>query len=98
MNKSEILLGLILAVFLAFLISPFASKKPDGLERVAEDKGFLSRAEGKPIFSSPLADYIWPGLKNEKLAGSLAGLAGTLIVFGVSWGVAKRWLRLKDNR
>jgi cobalt/nickel transport protein len=74
MNKSEILLSLILAIVLIFFISPFASKKPDGLERVAEDKGFLSRAEGKPIFSSPLADYIW---------------AGPLIVFGVSWAVAK---------
>jgi len=30
------------------LLSPLASSSPDGLERVAEDKGFIDAAEAPP--------------------------------------------------
>lgn len=89
MKKKDILLGLLMAVILAILISPFASPWPDGLERVAEDKGFLEKGEGKPALTSPVPDYSWPGIKNEKLATSVAGVMGTLLVFGLGLGVAK---------
>ncbi|MFQ6117689.1 MAG: PDGLE domain-containing protein [Candidatus Bipolaricaulia bacterium] len=74
--------GLLLAFGLALFLSPFASKAPDGLERVAEDKGFIERAEGG--FHSPIPDYAIPGLRNGALATGLAGLAGTLIAFGLA--------------
>ncbi len=88
MNKKEILFGLAAAVLLALLLSPFASPWPDGLEKVAEDKGFLEKGEGSPILTSPLPDYTWPGFRNEVVATSTAGLFGTLIVFGVAYGLA----------
>lgn len=88
MNKKEIVFGIMAAVFLALIISPFASRWPDGLEKVAGDKGFLEKGEGKPVLPSALPDYTWPGIKNEKLAGAIAGLAGTLIVFGIGFGLA----------
>ena len=88
MNKKEILFGLIVAIFLALTLSPFASPWPDGLEKVAEDKGFLERGEIAPVFASPIPDYAWPGLKSEKLATSSAGIFGTLIVFGLGYGLA----------
>lgn len=88
MNKKEILFGLMAAVFLAMLLSPFASPWPDGLEKVAEDKGFLEKGEGEPVFSSPIPDYAWPHLESEKLATSVAGVAGTLLVFGMGYGLA----------
>ncbi len=87
MNKKEILFGLTVALFLALLISPFASSWPDGLEKVAEDKGFLELGEVEPILSSPIPDYQWPGLNNEGFATASAGLAGVLITFGVVYGV-----------
>jgi len=88
MNKTEILLGLVIAIFLALILSPFASPWPDGLEKVAEDKGFLEKGEIAPALTSPIPDYTWPGFKNEKLATSVAGISGTLIVFALGYGLA----------
>lgn len=87
MNRSEIFLWLLAALILAFFISPFASPSPDGLEKVAEDKGFLEKGEGAPVFASPVPDYAWPGIDNERIATGLAGILGTLIVFGVAYGI-----------
>jgi len=76
-------LGLIISLFLAGFLSPFASSFPDGLEKVAEELGFIE--QGKIILFAPLADYLFPGIENERLAISLAGIIGTLLVFGLVW-------------
>jgi cobalt/nickel transport protein len=88
MNKKDVLLGLCVALVLAGIVSFFASSSPDGLERVAEDKGFLERGEVKPAMEAPVPDYAWPRIKSEKLATSAAGVMGTLLVFGAAYGVA----------
>ena len=82
-------IGLGLSLILAVLISPLASSSPDGLERVAEDKGFLSNAEqAEPAWKwSPVPDYMIPGIESEAVGTGLAGLAGTLGIFLVSIGV-----------
>ncbi len=82
MKKKEIFFGILAALFLAVMLSPFASPWPDGLEKVAEDKGFLEKGEGEPLLISPVPDYVWPKLENEKVATAVAGAAGTLITFG----------------
>jgi len=79
-------IGLALAFFLAVL-SPLASTAPTGLDRVTEEKG-LVEAQGAPF--QVIADYVFPGIQNEALATILAGLIGTLILFGVVYGLA--WL------
>jgi PDGLE domain len=84
---------LVLALLLAIL-SPLASSSPDGLERVAEDRGFIDVAMA-PIFSI-FPDYVIPGVTNEAMATILAGLLGTLILFGIGFGLAKL-LRTKDE-
>ena len=88
MSKKEIFFGLFIACVLAVILSPFASSWPDGLEKVAEDKGFLEKGEGQPLFSSPIPDYACPGFKSERLATSAAGISGTLIVFGLGYSLA----------
>ncbi|MFH1594319.1 MAG: PDGLE domain-containing protein [Candidatus Omnitrophota bacterium] len=88
MDKKEIIFGLMIAIFLAVVFSPFASPWPDGLEKVAEDKGFLEKGEIEPVFLSPIPDYAWPHVKSERLATSIAGIAGTLLVFGMGYGLA----------
>jgi len=75
-----ILIILGVAILAAIFLSPFVSTKPDGLERVAEDKGFLEKGEGPQVVNSPIPDYLMPGIKNEKLATSVAGLIGVIIV------------------
>lgn len=78
--------GLVLAIALA-IVSPLASSDPDGLERVAENIGFLDRAQNAPYQLIP--DYVVPGVQNEALATILAGVIGLLIVFAVSYGIAR---------
>ena len=85
--------GLLLALGLA-LLSPLASPHPDGLERVAEDQGFIDRAEDAPF--QVIADYVFPGIENEAVATILAGLVGTLIVFALGYGLALL-LRRRDH-
>jgi cobalt/nickel transport system permease protein len=77
--------GLLLALLLA-VASPLASAHPDGLEWVAEQQNFLSRAQN-PLFNL-VPDYVLPGISNEALATILAGILGTLIVFGAALGIA----------
>jgi hypothetical protein len=77
--------GLFAALAVAFL-SPLASPHPDGLERVAEDKGFIQRAREAPFAILP--DYVLPGVQNEGVATILAGIVGTLVVFGLVYGLA----------
>lgn len=84
--KTTIFVGLAVAITLALFFSPFASSSPDGLEKVAEIKGFLHTGEGKEIFSAPIPDYTMPGIKHEGIATSFAGLVGTLLTFGIAYG------------
>ncbi len=89
MDKKDIIFGLVIAVILAVLFSPFASPWPDGLEKIAEDKGFIEKGEVEAAVTSPAPDYLWPGIKSEKIATSLAGAAGTLAVFAMTYALAK---------
>jgi len=81
------LISLLVCLAVACL-SPLASSSPDGLERVAEDNGFIGLAGEAPF--QVIADYVFPGMGNEALATILAGIIGTLILFGVAYGIA--WL------
>jgi len=85
-------IGLIACLAVACL-SPLASSSPDGLERVAEDKGFIGLGQDAPF--QIIADYVFPGIQNEAVATILAGLIGSLILFGAVYGMA--WL-LKSRR
>ena len=74
--------------------APLASSSPDGLEKVAEDKGFIDLARAAPF--QVIADYAFPGIENEILAIILAGIIGTLILFVVVYVLA--WLLLVTRR
>ncbi|MBA7503318.1 hypothetical protein ES706_01926 [subsurface metagenome] len=78
--------ALIFALVLA-LLSPLASSSPDGLERVAEDKGFMETAR-EAVFEV-IPDYVMPGIRSEAIATILAGIIGTLILFSIGYGLAK---------
>jgi len=83
----------LLISLLVAVLSPLASSSPDGLEKVAENKGFLGMAHNVPF--QVIADYVFPGIHNETLATILAGLLGTLVVFGAVYGLS--WL-IKSRR
>jgi hypothetical protein len=77
--------GLGIALLIA-IFSPLASSHPDGLERVAEDKGFSGLADSPPY--ELISDYVFPWVGNEDLATVLSGIVGVIIVATVVSGVA----------
>lgn len=80
-----IAVGLAIAL-LVVLFSPLASSDPDGLEKVAEDKGFIDEGEDAPY--EIIADYVFPGVNNEDAATILAGVVGVAMVAAIVFGVA----------
>jgi hypothetical protein len=86
-NKKWWLIALVFCLLLA-TVSPLASSSPDGLEKVAEDKGFIGAAGEAPF--EIIADYVFPGIGNEAVATIIAGWMGTLLLFGITYGIA--WL------
>jgi hypothetical protein len=87
--RAFLALGLAVAVALALFLSPYASSSPDGLEKVAGDKGFVGRGKLHHVQeSSPVPDYAFPGVGDPRVATALAGLVGTLGVFAFGFGAA----------
>jgi len=75
--------GLLVAVGLALFASGLASAAPDGLNKVAEDKGFAAQARRHLFENGPLAGYAVKGVDNQRLSTGLSGLIGVLVTFGV---------------
>lgn len=83
------IVALAVAVGLGSAVSPFASAHPDGLEKVAEDKAFIEQGKTAGLHeSSPIPDYAFPGVDDERVATGLAGFVGTLFMFGLGYGLA----------
>ncbi|MFF1833769.1 energy-coupling factor ABC transporter permease [Streptomyces sp. NPDC058231] len=86
--------GLITALVLAGFVSFYASADPDGLEKVAADKGIDRKTEDHAAKDSPLADYSVKDVSDARLSGGLAGVIGvgaTIVVgSGVFWTVRRR--------
>jgi cobalt/nickel transport protein len=96
-NRAFVLAGLGTALLIAVFLSPFASKDPDGLDRVSQDHKFEDKAqEDAPAknlpFYSLFGEYAVRGVP-EPVATPLAGLAGTLVTFGLAWGMGKLAVR-----
>ena len=82
------ILALAVAIGLATAVSPYASASPDGLEKVAGDKAFLDQGRLHSVQEeSPVPDYAFPGVGDARVATGLAGFAGTLLVFGLGYGL-----------
>ncbi len=75
----------LMAIAAAIVAFPFATGRPDGLERVAEALGFALRAQSA---TAPLAGYRVPGLASSLAAAWAAGLAGVLLAFALSYALA----------
>jgi hypothetical protein len=83
-------LALALAIGLATAVSPLASSSPDGLEKVGERNGFLDQGRVHRLQEdAPVPGYAFPGVHDPRLATGLAGFAGTLLVFGAGYGLAR---------
>ena len=70
--------GIAIAALVVVVLAPLASSDPDGLERVAEDQGFIDRAEN--VVEGLLGDYAIPGIDDPAVTTVLSGLLGVAIV------------------
>ncbi|MEU0059504.1 energy-coupling factor ABC transporter permease [Streptomyces sp. NPDC006334] len=86
--------GLVTSLVLAGFVSFYASASPDGLEKVAADKGIDAKAREHAAAGSPLADYGVKDVADARLSGGLAGVigVGVTVVTGsaVFWAVRRR--------
>ena len=69
------------------LLAPWASTNPDGLERVAEDLGFINQGLDAPFAILP--DYTIPLLGETGMSTILAGIVGALVVAAIAIGAGK---------
>ena len=83
--------GLGVALAISVFLAPFAYEQPDGLEFVGRKLNFLPAEEPSPRIPAPVPNYQLSiaGAGHVKLATAAAGLVGTLVVFGVAWGMAR---------
>jgi cobalt/nickel transport system permease protein len=79
--------GGLLVALAVVLFSPLASSDPDGLEKVAEDIGFLGLGQSAPYEIIP--DYTVPFLGETSLSTIVAGMIGALIVAGLAFMIAR---------
>jgi cobalt/nickel transport system permease protein len=81
-SRGWVYVGILIALAVT-LLSPLASVNPDGLNRVAEDMGFLGTRQSAPFHIIP--NYTIPFLSQTPLSTILAGALGALIVLGVAF-------------
>lgn len=86
-QKTFLISGFIASLFLAGVVSFYASSHPDGLEKVAEDIGFIETAKENTNADSLLADYGVKGVDNERLSVGAAGVIGVIATGVVSTGL-----------
>lgn len=76
--------GIAIALGIAAASAFLASSRPDGLERVAGDLGFLQTARGAVYELLP--GYTVPGLGDGPLSTIVAGAVGVLVVAAIAIG------------
>lgn len=82
-----VFVGLMISLIVAGFVSFYADPNPDGLERVAEDTGFIDTAADSANAGIPTADYGIAGVESERLSVGLAGLLGVVIMVIVGFGL-----------
>jgi flagellar basal body-associated protein FliL len=86
-------IGIAISLVAAGVVSFYASSSPDGLEKVAEQHGFIDQAQDSANATLPTADYAIAGVENERLSVGLSGVLGVavmiLVAFGLFWLIAR---------
>jgi cobalt/nickel transport protein len=86
-TRVVVLAGLAVALLLAGVASFYASSRPDGLNRVAEDHGFAQTQQDHRAADGTFAGYETKGIGNGRLSGGLAGVVGSVVVLSLTGGI-----------
>jgi cobalt/nickel transport system permease protein/cobalt/nickel transport protein len=79
-------IGILVCLVLAGVVSYYASSHPDGLESVAKDHGFAGSAAHVDD-GSPFAGYATRGIDDARVSGGVAGVVGGALVFVIAGGL-----------
>ncbi len=97
-QKKFYLIGALVTLILAGVVSFYASSSPDGLEKVAERIGFIDTAKDHAIGDSPLADYGVKGIKNDRVSVGISGIIGVAITGVVAYIIFMSLARKKRDK
>jgi cobalt/nickel transport protein len=86
-NKKFYIGGLLVSLVLAGIVSFYASSHPDGLEKVADEIGFIETAKDPATAGSALADYGVAGVENERASVGVAGVIGVAATGAIATGL-----------
>lgn len=86
-NRNILLAFLVVALLLAGGVSFYASSQPDGLNKVAADKGFDVNVRDHDLSGSPFAGYGTAGVDNPRLSKGLSGVIGVGITLLLGAGL-----------
>jgi len=78
-SKIGKILSIISLLFIAILLSPFASNLPDGLEYVAKQLNFVK--EGLPTFVTPFSDYSFSLVSIHYISTFVSSMFGVVLTF-----------------
>lgn len=93
--KRLFIVGGLLALVLAAVVSFYASSQPDGLNKVAEDHGIASQEQDSATAGSPFAGYSLTGVSNDRLGTAAAGIVGVTVTAAIGFGA---FYLLRDRR
>jgi cobalt/nickel transport protein len=99
-NRKFIVMGVLVSALLAGGVSFYASSHPDGLEKVAEEIGFLETAKENTNAGVVFSDYGTKGVDSERASVGIAGVIGVLgtaVVAGVAFKLIARKPRNKKD-
>jgi hypothetical protein len=86
-TRTVVVVGVLVALVLAGVVSFYASSSPDGLNKVAIDQGFSSTEKEHGVADGPLAGYEAEGIADDRLSGGVAGVVGSLTVLLLAGGL-----------
>ena len=86
-------IGIAIVALVVIVLAPLASSDPDGLERVADDNGFIAQAQN--VVGGLLGDYAVPGVDDPTLSTVLSGLLGVVILLVVVFALGRVLARRK---
>lgn len=92
-NRKFYIVGFIVSLFLAAVVSFYASSSPDGLEKVAQDVGFIDTAKDHTNVDGTLAGYSVKGIENKRASAGFAGVigvVGTAVIAGIGFKLIAR--------
>lgn len=86
-QRTFLISGFVASLFLAGVVSFYASSNPDGLEKVAGDIGFIETAKEHSNADGVLADYGVKGIDHARLSTGAAGVIGVIATGVISTGL-----------